>query len=103
MIRKIKTYFDFKNSLGLSRKDQILRALESTKIHTWTRKLEHDSIFNILFVIENLQGDIIVNVVICGLGKSIRISQDWYVDWWKDNRSPYIVYWKMIGKRHWEK
>lgn len=45
-----------------------------------------------------------VTFVICLFGKSIKFICDLYVDWWKDRtKRPYIVYWKMIGKRYWER
>lgn len=103
MIQKIKTYFHTKNSYGFSRKDQIINLIKSTKVSFWKRKLEKDSIFNIFFVIRDLQGDIDINFVVCVLGRSVKIKWYCYVDWWKDNRSPHIIYWKMIGKRYWEK
>lgn len=103
MFTKIKNYFDRKNSYGISRKDQIIRLIKSTSIEFYSIPINKERIINAYFVIEDLQGDIDIILIFCVLGKSVKIKWYCYVDWWRNNNSPYIVYWKMIGKRYWEK
>jgi hypothetical protein len=98
------SYFKKKNSFGISRWNQITWAVKSVDVSFFSRKLKKDNVVNIYFIIQDLQGDIMVTFVVCLFGKSIKFVCDLFVDWWKDRtKRPYIVYWKMIGKRYWER
>lgn len=81
----------------------LLKSIKSLTFRHWNRKLQKETIFNIYYIIEDLQGDIIFNFILYIMGHAFNIKFDYFGEKYKNNTEPYIVYWKMIGKRYWEK
>lgn len=80
-----------------------IRSVNSLTFRHWVRKIDKETIFNIYYIIENLQGDIIYNFIIYIMGHAFNIQFDYFGKKYRNSREPYIIYWKMIGKRYWEK
>lgn len=81
----------------------LVRMIKSTRISFYSRNLNKDRIINFYFIVNNSQNDIRLFIILCIFGKFMKITWDYSIDRLKNEiHKPYIVYWKMIGKRYWE-
>lgn len=62
----------------------------------FNRKFSKETIFNIVAMIDDKQGDVDLTLVFTCFGKSIKLTQN------LNSHKPYILYWKLFGKRYWE-
>lgn len=96
---------EFVKELGLQFKPEtwysgFIRSLKYIKFDTWKKSIDIRSFFNILFLIENSQGDINFILVMCVLGRSVKITLPYWGKRWSNFHGAYILYWKLIGNKN---